>query len=551
MTVGMAWTNLTRFLNPPTLSERPYSYLDDQYCQQAQDIFTPIFISRPSYLWRQLIQPRLPLIFSFLPILLVLALPTSVMATVSKQFHFEWKYDINLPGLSGYIIYKNNQHLLTINSPAITDCDIDVDLEPGQTIVFTMKAFDLNGNESAISAPYSFNIPAEVINNNFLPSASLNISTLSGEAPLAVDFIATESTDFDGTISSYAWDFGDSTSASTCNASHIYTTPGIYIATLTVTDNDGGTASAQATVTVSALPSNKPPTASLTLSTSSGKAPLTVYFSAAESTDFDGSILSYAWDFGDGASANTSNASHTYMTAGVYTATLTIVDNDASVVTTQATITILPSITNIPPKAHFYTTTESVHAPLIINFDGSNSTDSDGTITTYSWNFGDGSSATGAHVSHIYTIAGSFTAKLTVTDDKGGQDTYEQVIFVETAMGQPITPVAAITLTPQVPTIHDAVQFSGTASTVSTGNIIHYLWDFGDGENGVDGIVSHRYEIPGIYTVTLTVWDGYDNSSYKKTSLTVKSLGNTTQKSEVIRGAQNAILFLLLKNSNR
>src|SRR5665647_3792886 len=103
-----------------------------------------------------------------------------------------------------------------------------------------------------------------------------SLSTVSGEAPLVVDFFAEGSMDSDGTIVSYAWDFDDGSSANTPTASHTYTTAGVYTVKLTVTDNSGGVGTAQRTVTVSAPPANIPPTASLTLSAKSGKAPLVV-----------------------------------------------------------------------------------------------------------------------------------------------------------------------------------------------------------------------------------------------------------------------------------
>lgn len=574
----------------------------------------------------------------FLFSLLVFSCSTSALATVSKQFHFEWEYDINLPGLAGYIVYQNGQPLFTINDPTTLTIDFNVDLEPGQTTIFTMKAFDVDGNESALSAPYSFEVPVEVVNSNFLPEASLNLSTWSGEVPLAVDFFAEGSTDFDGTVVSYAWNFGDGTSAntstanhtytiagnytvtltvtdndggeatahtivtvsaidlppnippkaelnlstwsgdaplvveffaegstdsdgtivayawnfgdgtfaSTSTASHTYTSPGLYPVALTVTDNDGGVSTAQTTVTVSALPANIPPTAELNLSTWSGDTPLVVEFFAEGSSDSDGSIVSYAWDFGDGASANTSTASHTYTTVGVYPVTLTVTDNDGGVAMAQSTVTASAPLSNISPTALFYPSEISGPVPLDVAFNGASSSDDDGTVVSYLWNFGDGSSATGAYVDHVYTTAGTFTAKLTVTDDNGAQATYEQIIVVEAAIIYPATLVADFSIDPQVPTNKDVVQFSGVVSTAPTGNITAYLWEFGDGKSESGVTVSHRYKVPGTYTVKLTVWDSSNASSQMSVVLTVKSVDERAQELRIF-GAMDAIRQLLLK----
>ncbi len=434
------------------------------------------------------------------------------LGLISKQFHFEWTYDINQPGLAGYMLYQDDLLLVTINNPATLTTDYITQVEPGTTVAFTMKAFDINGKESVISAPFLVDIPLESVANE-LPTAIMELSTISGEAPLAVDFSAVKSTDSDGTIVSYAWQFGDGTSASTATVNHTYTTAGIYTVTLTVTDDDGGMGTAQSTVTVAAPTVNTAPTAVMILSTSSGEAPLTVEFSAEGSADSDGTIVAYAWDFDDGNSATTATASHTYNTAGQYTVTLTVSDNDGGTGTTQSTVTVSAPPVNILPTALFSPTTTSGTAPLEVGFDGSSSSDVDGTITSYFWDFGDGSSITGSRVSHTYTTSGSFTAKLTVTDNEGGQATDQKIITVKAP-----TPVAAISFTPQAPTNTDFIEFSGAGSTPAK-DIISYLWDFGDGKSATGVTATHKYKA-GSYTVTLTVWNSSNVSS--QTSVVVK-----------------------------
>jgi PKD repeat protein len=387
---------------------------------------------------------------------------TPALPTVSSlPLHFEWDYDISLPGLAGYIFYQNDQHLLTINDPTTLTIDYAVEVEPGQSVVFTMKAFDINGNESAISSSYSLDVPDSIPPSNMLPTASLNLSTGSGEAPLAIEFSAESSTDSDGTIVAYAWDFGDGVfSAGNSTSSHTYTIAGVYAVTLTVTDNDGGVATAQSTVTVS-----------------------------------------------------------------------------------------VPSA-NIVPTALFYLTQASGTAPLDVGFNGAYSIDEDGTITSYLWNFGDGNSATGANVSHLYTTAGSFTAKLTVTDDNGAQAIYDRVIIVEAASVSPTSLVPTFTINPQVPTINEVVHFSGSVSTVPDGKIAYYLWDFGDGESANGVSVFHQYSVPGIYIAKLTVWDNYNASSQKSVALTVLSLESRAKELR-INGSMDAIRFLLLKKREK
>jgi len=87
---------------------------------------------------------------------------------------------------------------------------------------------------------------------NSRPSARITVDSSSGHAPFTVNFDGTQSTDTDGTIDSYSWDFGDGSTADTSEASHVYTDLDIFTATLTVTDNDGATTTASTTITVHA-----------------------------------------------------------------------------------------------------------------------------------------------------------------------------------------------------------------------------------------------------------------------------------------------------------
>jgi PKD repeat protein len=103
----------------------------------------------------------------------------------------------------------------------------------------------------------------------------------------------------------------------------------------------------------------------------------------------------------------------------------------ASVPAQSVTLFVLPASTgNRAPSASFTATPSSGTAPVTVSFDGRASTDSDGTIAGYAWSFGDGTTATGATASHTYAAGGSYTAALTVTDDKGAAGTASKVIAV-------------------------------------------------------------------------------------------------------------------------
>jgi PKD repeat protein len=163
--------------------------------------------------------------------------------------------------------------------------------------------------------------PVAAISSNYAPST----------APLTVSFDGGQSQD----ATSWQWNFGDGNTATGVAASHTYLQSGVFTAQLTVTSADGLTDSQVLSITVI----NQSPVALGDVSTTSGEAPLSVDFTDAGSTDTDGSIAAYRWDFGDGSSAFTADASHTYSAPGTFGATLTVTDNSGAQ-TTLAVATI-------------------------------------------------------------------------------------------------------------------------------------------------------------------------------------------------------------------
>ncbi|WP_150309282.1 PKD domain-containing protein, partial [Planctomonas psychrotolerans] len=212
---------------------------------------------------------------------------------------------------------------------------------------------------------------------------------------LAVD--ASTSSDTDGSIVSYAWDFGDGSTGTGVTASRTYAAAGRYTVTLTVTDNRGAVSVSTAAINVT---TNQLPTASFTAKVSG----LAVAVDGTGSTDPDGTITSYSWSFGDGSNTFTGpTVNYTYLKAGTYTISLTVQDAARGSHTTTQTVTVQSGTpANVAPVARFTSSVSGLTA--IVN--GSTSTDSDGTIASYTWNFGDGSTGTGATASRTYTAAG-------------------------------------------------------------------------------------------------------------------------------------------------
>jgi Tol biopolymer transport system component/chitodextrinase len=160
------------------------------------------------------------------------------------------------------------------------------------------------------------------------PTAVIDASPTSGAPPLDVDFDGSGSSDPDGTIASYAWNFGDGDTDTGATVSHTYDTEGTFNATLTVTDNNGLTNTASVPINVTSAAQQ--PHAIIEADPTEGEAPLTVQFDGSQSTDPDGpdTSLTYSWGFGDGGTSTEQKPSHEFTGEGIYKVVLTVTDGD-------------------------------------------------------------------------------------------------------------------------------------------------------------------------------------------------------------------------------
>ncbi len=241
------------------------------------------------------------------------------------------------------------------------------------------------------------------IGNTGPPTAAFSASPTSGFAPLTVNFTNSSTA---GT--GYIWNFGDGTFSTDVSPSHVYTTPGLYDVTLVVT-GPGGTDQLAMNGLIDVQMPVGPPTAAFTATPTSGTAPLTVNFTD-QST---GSITTRTWVFGDGSTSNAVNPTHTYVNPGTYTVTLVAIGpggNDSVVMPSLITVTA-PQ----PPVADFTATPTT--GPLGTSFAFTDM--SSGSITSWTWTFGDGTFSNVQNPSHVYTTPGLYSVSLSVAGPNG------------------------------------------------------------------------------------------------------------------------------------
>ncbi|GAA1964306.1 hypothetical protein GCM10009817_00040 [Terrabacter lapilli] len=367
------------------------------------------------------------------------------------------------------------------------------------------------------------------------PSAVLLMTPANGVAPLSVTADASSSADPQGQALTYAFDFGDGTTLpaqASPTATHVYAATGTFTATLTVRNTSGLTSTTTATVNATSPPAVQPPTAALTVTPSSGDAPLSVLADASASSDPQGQPLSYAFDFGDGTtvpSSTTATANHAYTTPGTYTVTVTVTGASGLSGTAARTVAVTaPPPATQPPVASLGVTPSTGPAPLLVTADASQSSDPQGQALSYSFDFGDGATApasTTATTSHSYTAAGSYVVTVTVTNTSGLTASDHRTVDVAAPPPPTLPPTASLTVSPSTGTAPLLVTADASQSSDPQGQPLSYAFDFGDGTTvAASGVATadHTYATAGSYTVSVTVSDtsGLTDTTTRQVSAT-------------------------------
>ena len=345
------------------------------------------------------------------------------------------------------------------------------------------------------------------------PVAHMDVDVLTANVPARIDFSSEGSVD-DGSIVSRRWHFGDGTaSVEAASTQHLFDREGIYLVTLIVKDNSGLESVDQKAVRVHAQGSS--PVANLTANDNTVDAGVNVQFGSSGSQDPDGGPVYILWDFDDPASgvsnhATTATASHRFATQGTYQVTLSITDDEGSTDTQVSQIVVGAGSVPAPTPA-FSVDVTSGQAPLLVHFTDQTT----GDVTSWLWDFGDGSTSSQQNPTHTYNQTGSFTVRLDATGP-GGSDSTSQVDLIEV--------VAAGQVAADFQVSRSGLQV--TFSDDSTGDVTSWAWDFGDGATSTVQQPVHTYAAEGDYLVTLTV-TGPNGTDAKQRLVEVTEGGGT------------------------
>ncbi len=352
-----------------------------------------------------------------------------------------------------------------------------------------------------------------------------------GNGSEAVTLNGSAYSDPDGPIVSYQWREGSmllgtgSTLAVTLGA-------GAHIVTLTVADSQGLTASDTAVITVT--PNQAPvavagPDQAVNDSDFSGSESVTV--NGSGSSDTDGTIASFAWREGTVALGNGAVLTRAFA-AGTHTVTLTVTDNGGATASDTIVITVSANrapVANAGPDQTILDANND--GTEVVTFNGSGSTDPDGTIASYSWRKNGNFFGNTATFSVIQAI-GVHTVELTVTDDNGATSTDTVVVTVVRPAPPPgnVLPVANAgpdqTVTDTDGDGIASVVLNGTASSDPDGSISGYDWWEGPTLIGASFVTGIPLSV-GVHTITLVVWDNAGASSSDTVVITVNQGGGS------------------------
>ncbi|MCB9233525.1 MAG: PKD domain-containing protein [Bacteroidia bacterium] len=327
-----------------------------------------------------------------------------------------------------------------------------------------------------------------------MSQCSTNMSINSSNCP-TVQFSETTLSNYG--LAGWSWKFGDGAVSSLPSPSHTYAANGSYQVTLTVIDSNGCQANDAHTLIIGCL-SSVSCNASFQWTFSPNGCPTVVF--ADKSMATPGTITSWDWNFGDGATSSLQHPVHYYTATGNYPVCLTITTSDTCTHSFCDTIAINCPITGPSCNAAFQWTFAANGCPEVrfIN----SSTSSPGAILSYAWDFGDGNSSTLGNPIHTYSANGDYISCLSIFTADSCTSTFCDTVSI-TCFPGPTTCNASFLWSFSAAGCPE-VRFNDF-STASPGTITSWNWDFGDGITSTQNTPIHSYAADGNYLVSLNI----------------------------------------------
>lgn len=460
---------------------------------------------------------------------------TSLTATCTYLKHGSWTVGLRVTDSAGKVGTDTAQVTVGNITPSLTSAGASGTLLEGSALTFSASATDPGtadvltylwtfgdgSSASGATVQKSFadngsfswkvvvsdtgggsdNRQGSVVIGNASPMLAGIVLPSSAQEGSPVQATATASDPGSADVLSYTWRWSDGVNTSGATTSRTFAQNGTYTVALTVSDDDGASASSSGTITIN----NVAPVIS-TLTCPSSAVEGEAITCSGLASDAGNDALTYSWNFGDGTTATGPSVSKSYSKEGLFTITLTVRDQDGATVTGTRSI----SVGNGAPSALELAIQGSREEGATLTLTA-NGTDPGGDALSYAWNLGDGGTASGPSIGYVYRDQGSYTVRATATDTGGLS----------------LTTSTVLTIVNVKPTIQQLVgSFSGSqgqelafsASATDPGqDVLTYSWDFGDGSPTARGIdltnVKKTYNDTGTYTLTLTVTDEDGGSS--------------------------------------
>ena len=344
------------------------------------------------------------------------------------------------------------------------------------------------------------------------------LKCVSDDNDMMIAFDGSQSSDINNDNLTYLWDFGDGQKAAGPKANHKYAQLGNYDAKLIVKDETNKDCATAVDFVAVRLNKASRANAGEDVLTCKGE---TVNFDGSQSTIYKKGTITARWIFGDGESADTLKATHSYSKPGKYQASLSIEDklNAMCPVSTDTRIVIV----NSPPTVSL-TALDSACLGSTVQFDASSATDPDGDKLKFHWTFGDGTSLVdGAKVTHEYKQGGNYRVSVIVDDGVNSLCSNATASKNIKINSPPVADAGANSAC----CVDMVTEFNAQASSDPDTDKLTYTWDFGDGTTGDGQLTKHAYRESGSYNVTLTVDDESETTCSKSTAGFVAHVNST------------------------